>query len=440
MKHFRILLNPFEKLSEYAALLVGLAAIFPLCLISARVGGMFCDIMYFSGNASDIPITKILALYFSMYILTAMLFWGFGKLLSKSRVRLIDVFGYVFFAFTPLIFVPVCFIPESSRILLSPPQQYSPEWWNAHFTLPAKILVFSSVAFFAWSWILLFNALKVSANLGGWRLWLSYIGGMSLSKILTETYIFPAIIFFPIAYCAQNHTPLSPSASAFGMYEGALNFPGQTLRFRLYIDDGDKIKLHAASPDQNDSRISIENFNITRDCLRFSIPTLRVEFDGGFASEDGTQIAGIFSQYAYKIPLKLEKKKEYNYTAECALNFEIGEKILMQLKKIFYSGDFKSEILSELNGKHSKAPLRKNSDIAPEIIAENDIKLTLDAGKGIVSCTSKFAGAAKLSANLAAMKLASILKTKNSGRPREMGSVPLGKSLVDLNKNTGKTE
>ena len=313
MKFAKLLFNPYEKLSEKFSLTLGILSVFIISVSSYAVGGMFSDILNFT-SAKNVPLAVVILLGVSNAALLCAVFFLISIILSRSKVRFIDVAGFVLFAQIPLIATPLCFASDSLNIFLDIPPNATNEWILSHWTFKSGLLMCVSFIFFIWSMVLLFKAVKVAANLGGWRLWTTFIAGLVLSTSIMRLFIFPAILKTNFnqcdSYATENSAPastvLNKGVSVSGTYEGTLKFPMQTLRFRLYMDNSNKLNVYATSPDQSPAKIPIEDLKIQGLSLTFSIPALGVKFHGK-VSPDAAHINGTFEQHGFKVPLNMLK-------------------------------------------------------------------------------------------------------------------------------------
>ena len=93
-----------------------------------------------------------------------------------------------------------------------------------------------------------------------------------------------------------------------GKYSGDLRFPGQKLRFELYVEkNGDKYDIYTKSPDQGGGKMAVETFRQNGRDVMFAIPDSGVRF-AGKADASSDLVSGTFFQYSFKIPLKLKKE------------------------------------------------------------------------------------------------------------------------------------
>jgi hypothetical protein len=183
------LFNPFIYIAGFKSLLIGIA----LMAISAWVG--FLNNSHFDGV---LDMHRAMAAQFHIFLPEVVIDWVsislvlfvFGVILSKSKIRWIDVFGTQALARWPMIPVAilVVFIPNVRNMNLSNPQDM------ILLLIPAMLLL----PFMIWFVALMFNAYKVSCNLKGNSLIISFIGGLIsaelISKILITQLVFGMMI------------------------------------------------------------------------------------------------------------------------------------------------------------------------------------------------------------------------------------------------------
>lgn len=420
MKIFKMPFNPYEKLSERIALALGLLFIPITSYFCFIAGGMFSDFLNFS-SAANISFFKIFLVNASIGSLASLIFLILAKLFSKSKVRAIDVLAYILFSQIPLVFVPLLFLPEASNAFLNPPMPISQEWLSENSTPLAIALLSSTIIPLAWCFILMFNALKVSANLKGVRLWTVYLAGILLTVLAMRLVVFPYIVLKGEFLKPDKHSgvQLNIGASVLGVYEGVLNFPGKNLRFRLYIDNnGKEIKAHATSPDQGGGEIPIQNLNVSPLGISFSIASISVNFDGDFMEANGETILGIFTQHGYSVRLELKKIEDIYYTSSVWLSCSFSkENADLAIKEIWteefvnaLEKCFNAETLNLLKtwnfGKEFKDIIADSHPVKQIIEQDGFTKIK-------ISFTSKFAGTTQTVATEIARKIAKEAASKS---------------------------
>jgi hypothetical protein len=96
-----------------------------------------------------------------------------GEILSKSRIRLIDILGTSLMSRIPLILTPLFrTIPVFASFVIRSWEMY--------------VLIMIYVISLVWTLTLLFNAVKVSCNLKIERLTIAYILCLLLSEVCTQ--------------------------------------------------------------------------------------------------------------------------------------------------------------------------------------------------------------------------------------------------------------
>lgn len=184
----RFLINPFERIAGFQALGWGLLALVVSTIISYISGWHYHGLLHF-GAAPSAAWWCFAVEHLVVWIVPAALFYIGGLVLSRSRIRPVDVFGTVAFAQAPLVFM--------NAVNALPPVQHLTE---INVTLQPMELIaqpgfllgvwLSLVGFIFLVWVLvwMFKALKVSCNLKGYPLGILYcvavFGGDVLCRYL----------------------------------------------------------------------------------------------------------------------------------------------------------------------------------------------------------------------------------------------------------------
>ncbi|MBI9067410.1 MAG: hypothetical protein JEZ09_08970 [Salinivirgaceae bacterium] len=165
----KYLINPFEKIAGIKALLFGLFAIILASIIGFKTNTHFDGVLsVHSGRETPYIIYFLEPLISWLYASTIFSIVGF--IFSKSKIRLIDIFGTQAFAFIPLL--PASFIGAFS-VLTDIPEKLS---GLEHYEITQNMFTFSElftlifIAFFVmffvvWSAIWMFHGFKLSTNL-----------------------------------------------------------------------------------------------------------------------------------------------------------------------------------------------------------------------------------------------------------------------------------
>lgn len=189
--------NPFTKIAGGKALLIGVAGL-AVSVVCAIVGGWHANGLLHFGPVRWNEWWMQPVEYLVIWLVPATIFYGLGAALSRSRVRAIDIFGTAAFALLPLVVMNLWHaIPGVGDV------------WDGLFTGATgqeTVVAFSgmmidslmdimaqplfwvdviiSVAVLALMLVWLFNAVKVSCNLKGWRLWTVYLAGVLIGDAI----------------------------------------------------------------------------------------------------------------------------------------------------------------------------------------------------------------------------------------------------------------
>lgn len=172
--------NPFTYLAGLKALLIGLIIV---CL-SAFLGTF--NNVHFDGVIDMHMGTPAPASFFyletliSILVMSVCLFIS-GLILSKSKIRIIDVIGTQTLSKAPMIVLAIiAFIPYFHF-------SFSPDMK----TIPVNAIVIAllCIPFTIWSVILMYNAYSVSCNISGNKAIISFIVVLIISEILSKLLI-----------------------------------------------------------------------------------------------------------------------------------------------------------------------------------------------------------------------------------------------------------
>jgi len=187
-----LLLNPFERIAGWQALASGIVGLIISTFISYYSNYHYHGLLHF-GPAPNDALWCFAAEHLVVWIIPATIFMIGGLILSKSRVRIIDVFGTIVFAQIPLIFMNAfALLPPMQRMtqidVNTPPLELMQ---NPDFILGTCISLIGLV-FLIWTLIWMFKALKISCNLKGSKLVILYcigiFGGDILCRLIISTF------------------------------------------------------------------------------------------------------------------------------------------------------------------------------------------------------------------------------------------------------------
>lgn len=169
------LFNPFRYIAGAKALIFGLVFIVASTLL--LYSGGFIQDSYIHIGMADAPLWHVATMHFIWWLLPALLLYLCGVLLSKSRIRIIDILGTTAFAqLILLLMIAPMLLPAVMNNMLESVASLQtgavPDM--AEFT---PIIIYSIwsliclVVFYIWN----YNAFAVSCNVGGWKAIVAFI-------------------------------------------------------------------------------------------------------------------------------------------------------------------------------------------------------------------------------------------------------------------------
>lgn len=181
------LLNPVRVVAGGRALVWGLLGIAVTIVLSIGADVHFHGILHY-GSAPNPAWWCFAAEHLLVFLVPALLLYLTGLLFSRSRIRVVDVFGTIAFAQLPFVGVVLCFFPPAvQRMIQLTPQEMLLES-NRALLVEAGLWTLPSLVFIGLMLIWLGSAISVSCNLRGWRLFVSYvvtlIGGDAICRYL----------------------------------------------------------------------------------------------------------------------------------------------------------------------------------------------------------------------------------------------------------------
>ena len=194
-----LILNPFQRIAGGKALLWGLAGIVLTVLFCAVTQVCFDGFLHVGLATENVCFFTLLLQQLVMLLLTVILFYLAGVILSKSKVRFIDVLGTFAFARLPLLLLPLLGFSATfkktmtaefaMKIMQNPEMVYSSDFMI--ITL-IGILILPLVV---WHIIWLFQAYKTSCNLNGVKLWLPFIILWLAASFVYDTFLAKLLVF-----------------------------------------------------------------------------------------------------------------------------------------------------------------------------------------------------------------------------------------------------
>ncbi|MCV9387739.1 hypothetical protein [Reichenbachiella ulvae] len=165
MMNPKLLINPFERIAGVQALVIGFVSIGLAGTLAGHNGAHFPDLiktLYTVSNGPFVPVAEIGAAAIALFLLSSVMAFIF-----KANFRIIDLLGTVSLSRAPYVLLAL------GGYLGATGMPY--ELWQA-IVLPLIIICL------AWSMILLYHAIRISANLKGKHLWITF----AVTTISTE--------------------------------------------------------------------------------------------------------------------------------------------------------------------------------------------------------------------------------------------------------------
>ena len=184
---FGLLINPFTRIAGWKAFFVGLFFVLLMGIIGTYSGIIFDGAldMHFANNLTFAK--SFTALIVSIFSIVGVM--SLVALVVSKDFRFIDILGTMTLAKASLFllsfggFLVVAPTVHEVLALMTNPDA---------FQLPVRFIVVTilSIPFIVWNVVLMYNALKVSCNLKGSTLAISFIIGIILSEILSKVLLY----------------------------------------------------------------------------------------------------------------------------------------------------------------------------------------------------------------------------------------------------------
>ncbi len=194
--------SPSLKIAGGRALFIGIAGL-AVCIAAATLSGWHPNglLQFGPGPHGDFGIAVLE--YLIIWLVPAAIFYGLGAALSTSRIRVVDVLGTTAFALLPLVPMNLLQLIPAIRNSLGVFMELStfsadmagdPELFagQAMETMLQPLFIlntFISLVVVVLLVIWLFNAVRISCNLKGGRLWAVYLIGLTGGDIVCRMLI-----------------------------------------------------------------------------------------------------------------------------------------------------------------------------------------------------------------------------------------------------------
>jgi len=167
--------NPFTQIAGLKSLILGFLGLFSTTFLAYKTGTHFYGLLNID-YAKDSDYWVFLTENVSNWIFLSTFMYLSGIILSKSKIRVIDILGTALLSRIPLIIAP---------LLRTIPlfQSFSFQSWEMYF-IPGVYLIS-----LIWTIALLFNGYKISCNLKNEKLVVSFIVCLIISEVCTKIFI-----------------------------------------------------------------------------------------------------------------------------------------------------------------------------------------------------------------------------------------------------------
>lgn len=178
------LINPFIKIAGYQALGWGVSGLCVSTLLSYLTGYHYHGLLHY-GPAPNNAFWCYAVEHIVIWLVPALLFYIGSILLSRSHIRLVDMLGTIVFAQLPLIIMNLLqFLPPMQQLAKIDMNMTPEEMLKQPDFLLGVWLSLIGFVFVIWMLVWMFNALRVSSNLKGYKLGILYCIGVFGGDIL----------------------------------------------------------------------------------------------------------------------------------------------------------------------------------------------------------------------------------------------------------------
>jgi len=183
------LLNPFVYIAGSYSLLIGLLIIFCTSVIGYYSNIHFPDILSVKTGPSY-PVSYYILQSIANWMIISTILYLFAVVFSKSKIRLIDIFGTQALARYPYLFAALTGFSNTMDkfgryILWQLLEQGEPVVMSAGAITLAIVLIIFTLFLTIWMVALMFNAYKIASNLKRGKLIITFITSLILAIVLS---------------------------------------------------------------------------------------------------------------------------------------------------------------------------------------------------------------------------------------------------------------
>jgi hypothetical protein len=185
-----LIFNPFIYIAGARALGLGLAALVLAGLFGA-VGDTHFDGVLDTHVGAGAPLWFFLAEGVADWLCLSIVLWLFGKLVSPTAFRTIDLFGTQALArwptiLTALIALPPAFQRFSGQLLLQVTHPGTPLELGSPDAIVFFVILVLMLVLLCWTVALMYNAYSLACNIKGAKAIGTFIAGILLAEILSK--------------------------------------------------------------------------------------------------------------------------------------------------------------------------------------------------------------------------------------------------------------
>ncbi|HJC26888.1 hypothetical protein [uncultured Alistipes sp.] len=182
MKSLKKIVDPFNYYSGERTFAVGVVGLFAAALVNHLGGETTRGIV--SSGYGDLSFIQALCQILAAWIILSTLLYLAARLLSKSKIRMIDLYGNQLLARIALF--PVLLLGALSPLRSAALQltKTSPEELAAHFPIGLIAFGFTALICLVWFFLWSYRGYAVAANLKGWKAVVSYMVCYLLAEII----------------------------------------------------------------------------------------------------------------------------------------------------------------------------------------------------------------------------------------------------------------
>lgn len=182
MKRLKKIIDPFNYYSGERTFAVGVVGLFAAALVN-RLGGETTRGIVSSGYG-DLSFIQALCQILAAWLILGTLLYIAARLLSKSKIRMVDLYGNQLLARIALLPVLLLGALASLRTAALQLAETSPQELTAHLPIGLIGFGFAAIICLIWFYLWSYRGYAVAANLKGWKAVVSYIVCYLLAEVI----------------------------------------------------------------------------------------------------------------------------------------------------------------------------------------------------------------------------------------------------------------